>query len=115
MSKKFSPAEAKYPAHERELLAIVQALQHWRPYLWGHPVTAYTGSTFLKYLKTRQLTTDRQARWVALIETYNITISHIPGTTNTAADALSRIGQPPPTEKAKDSESAIGPLHLASQ
>ena len=28
MSKKFSPVEAKYPAHERELLALVQALQH---------------------------------------------------------------------------------------
>ena len=39
---------------------------------------------------------------------------HPPGTTNTAAFALSRIGQPP-AEKAKDSESAIGPLHLASQ
>ena len=30
MRKKFSPAESKYPAHERELLALVQALQHWR-------------------------------------------------------------------------------------
>ena len=90
-SKKLNPAEKNYPAHERELFALVLALKHWKVYLWGTEVIAYTDSTFLKYLKTRDITlSGRQARWIQVIENYNLTIHHIPGTTNSAADALSR-------------------------
>ena len=51
---------------------------------------AYTDSSFLRYLKTCELNSPRQVRWVALIESYGVKIAHIPGTTNTAADSLSR-------------------------
>ena len=35
MSKKLNAAECYYPAHEMEVLALVEALKHWRAYLWG--------------------------------------------------------------------------------
>ena len=35
MSKKLNAAECNYPAHEREVLALVEALKYWRAYLWG--------------------------------------------------------------------------------
>ena len=90
-SKKLNPAERNYPAHERELYALVLALKHWKVYLWRTEVQVYTDSTFLKYLRTRDITlSGRQARWMQVIETYNLVLHHIPGTTNTAADALSR-------------------------
>ena len=91
MSKKLNAAECNYPAHERELLALVQTLTYWRPYLWGTHIKAYTDSTFLKYLKTYELSSPRQVRWVSIIETFDVEFTHIPGVTNTAADALSRL------------------------
>ena len=31
-SRKFTPAEERYDVHNKELIAIVDALQHWRVY-----------------------------------------------------------------------------------
>jgi len=36
-SRKLSPAEQNYDAHDKELLAIVAALQQWRVYAEGAP------------------------------------------------------------------------------
>ena len=91
MSKRLHAAECNHPAHERELVALVEALKYWRVYLWGAVVKTYTDSSFLRYLKTCELNSPRQVRWVSLIETYNVQFTHIPGTTNTAADAISRL------------------------
>ena len=88
MSKKLNAAECNYPAHEMEVLALVEALKHWRAYLWGAQVKAYTDSSFLRFLNTCELNSPRQVRWVSLINTYNVEIMHIPGTTNTAAESL---------------------------
>ena len=52
MSKKLNAAECNYPAHEMEVLALVEALKHCRAYLWGAKVKAYTDSSFLRYLRT---------------------------------------------------------------
>ena len=91
MTMKLCAAEYNYPAHERKLLALLRALTYWRSYLWGARIKAYTDSTFVKYLRTCELNSPRQVRWVSLIESYNVEFTHIPGTTNTAADALSRL------------------------
>ena len=91
MSKKLHQAQKNYPAHERELLALVNALEYWRPYLYGKIDTVvYTDSTFLTHLRTQKLTPGRQLRWLQEIENFSPIIKHIPGTTNLAADALSR-------------------------
>jgi hypothetical protein len=34
-SKPFAPRHLKVAAYERELIGLVQAVRHWRPYLWG--------------------------------------------------------------------------------
>ena len=90
MGKKLNPAECNYPSHKMEVLALVEGLKYWRAYLWGAKVKAYTDNSFFRYLRTCEIQSPRQARWVALIDTYNVEIQHIPGTTNTAADSLSR-------------------------
>ena len=92
MSEKLQAAELNYPAHEKELLALVVALKHWRHYLWLRSDTlAYTDSTFLTHLRTQEVVSPRQARWLSTISQYSPTIIHIPGTTNVVADALSRV------------------------
>ena len=34
-SKPFAARHLKIAAYERELIGLVQAVRHWRPYLWG--------------------------------------------------------------------------------
>ena len=40
--RKLSPAETKYAAFDRELLAVFCAIKHFRHFLEGRPFTAYT-------------------------------------------------------------------------
>ena len=93
MSHKMNPAEAGYSAHERELLALICALGHWRHYLLGHHTHVLTDNAPLRWLQTQTNLSQRQARWVTTIAHYDIDVQHIPGATNTAADAISRIYQ----------------------
>ena len=44
----------------------------------------------LKYLTTMKDTSSQMNRWLEKLSRFNFEIRHIPGTTNTAADALSR-------------------------
>jgi hypothetical protein len=52
-SATFTPTERNYDIYERELLAIMKALGHWRPYLgWTkEPFTILTDHTNLQYWK----------------------------------------------------------------
>ena len=74
MSKKLNTSECNYPAHEREVLALVEALKYWRAYFCGAKVKAYTYNSFLRYLRTCEIQSPRQAHWAALIDTYNVEI-----------------------------------------
>jgi RNase H-like domain found in reverse transcriptase len=64
MSHKLNAAEQNYPTHDRELLAIVQALKLWRPYLLGHRFTVLTDHNPLRHLQTQSILSRRQARWI---------------------------------------------------
>jgi hypothetical protein len=35
-SRPFAARHLNLTAYERELIGLVQAVRHWRPYLWGH-------------------------------------------------------------------------------
>lgn len=89
-SRKLKEAEQKYPVHERELLAVIHALQVWRVYVYGNHVTIYTDHQPLKWIQTQPHLSPRQARWMEILEEYNYTINYRPGKENTGADALSR-------------------------
>ena len=57
----------------------------------GSHTIAYTDSSFLKFLTTLKTPSNLVVRWMADFSLYNYEVSHIPGSTNTAADALSRM------------------------
>jgi hypothetical protein len=40
----------KPPAYERELIGLVKAVRHWRPYIWGRAFTVCTDHYSLKFL-----------------------------------------------------------------
>ena len=89
-SKKLSPAQQKYPTHERELLAIVLAIEEWRVYLYGRHFKVYTDHHTLKYFDTQPHLSLRQSKWQDKLAAYDMEICYTPGKQNQAADALSR-------------------------
>ena len=89
--KKLNSAERNYPTHEREFLALLQALRYWRHYVLGPHVVAFTHNVALRHYETAPNLSPRMVRWLGDIEQYDLTLKYIPGATNTAADALSRF------------------------
>jgi transposase InsO family protein len=91
-SRKLNAAEKRYATHEKELLAIVKAVEHWRCYLEGsaHPVLLLSDHRSLQHLNTQPYLSDRQARWVEKLSDFDFAIQYVPGSVNVVADALSR-------------------------
>ena len=97
-SRKLSDAEQRYSTPEKELLAIIHALQAWRPYLHGTKFCILTDHHPLKYLDTQKSLSRKQARWVEFMQEFNYEINYIKGKSNIVADALSRKHKSPETK-----------------
>jgi hypothetical protein len=91
-SKSMNDTEHNYEIYNKELLAIIRALEAWRQYIQGatHPVEIWTDHKNLEYFMTSQKLTRRQARWSLLLAEYEFTLTHRPGVQNDKADRLSR-------------------------
>jgi hypothetical protein len=91
-SKKLAPAECNYEIYDKELLAIVNCLEHWRPELEGTelPIQILTDHKALEYFMSTKKLTRRQARWALTLANYNFQIAYRPGKGNGKADALTR-------------------------
>lgn len=102
-SRSFNSAQRNYSTHERELLAIVHSLDHWRPFLYGIPVYAFTDHFTLKWFLGQRNLSSRQIRWLDILKDFDVRIEYIKGEHNVLADHLSRhIGSDtlPPTDPA---------------
>ena len=91
-SQAMSPAEQNYDIGDKELLAIVKSLKHWRVYLEGanHCVTIFSDHANLVPFCTTRPLTRRHARWSIALSGFDFRIQHIAGANNPRADALSR-------------------------
>jgi RNase H-like domain found in reverse transcriptase/Integrase zinc binding domain/Chromo (CHRromatin Organisation MOdifier) domain len=100
-SATFTETERNYDVYDRELLAIMKAITHWRPYLiWTkEPFKIFTDHANLLHWKSPRKLNQRTARWHSELQDYNFTLHHVPGKNHTAADALSR---PPGTDTGKN-------------
>ena len=90
-SKTLDSAQANYTTTEKEFLAIVFALEKFRSYIVGSPVTIFTDHAALKYLLSKQDTKPRLTRWILLCQEFNLTIKDKKGVENVVADHLSRL------------------------
>lgn len=91
MSKSLTAAEKNYSITERETLAVLVALEHWRCYLEnGKTFTVYTDHSALKWFLSLNNPTGRLARWGVRLSSFNFDIKHRRGVDNVIPDALSR-------------------------
>ena len=89
-SRQYRSAEANYPTHEQEMLAVVECMKHWYPQLMGMRFEVLTDHAPLRHWRSQRLLSRRQLRWLDFLANFDFDIAHIPGISNTAADALSR-------------------------
>jgi hypothetical protein len=103
-SKSMTPAERNYGISDKEALAIIKALQHWRHWLEGtaKPVHIITDPCNLEYFKNPYPLNRCQLRWLEQLTHFNYEISYRPGDMNSVADALSQMpGLKPPNYEEK--------------
>lgn len=90
-SKALTRAQARYPAHRLEFLAlkwsVCDKFSHW---LKGHDFTVWTDNNPLTYIMTKPKLDACEQRWVSKLAPYSFSIQYIPGSRNVVADALSR-------------------------
>ena len=65
-SKTLNEAQRNYTTTEKELLAVVYALDKFHAYLIGSDIVIFTDHSALKYLLTKKNTKARLIRWVLL-------------------------------------------------
>jgi hypothetical protein len=89
-SRRLIAAERSYPVHERELLALVEFVKKFRIYLQGIDFEARVDHRSMEYLQSQPELSDRQIRWISVLQDFMPNIRYIKGPTNTFADWLSR-------------------------
>ena len=92
-SRKLQPAETRYSTFDRELLAVYLAIRHFRHFVEGRSffvVTDHKPLTFALTNPSKQHS-PRQIRHLDFVSQFTTDIRFLQGSSNLAADALSRV------------------------
>lgn len=89
-SEKLNGAALNYPTYDKELYAVVRALETWQHYLYPKEFIIHTDHESLKHLRGQGKLGKRHAKWVSFIDTFPYVIKYKKGKENIVADALSR-------------------------
>ncbi|GKE00805.1 transposon ty3-G gag-pol polyprotein [Tanacetum coccineum] len=90
-SKTLATRHHTLSTYEKELLAVIQALNKWRGYFLDRHFKIKTDHFSLKYLLKQRITTPSQMKWLPKLIGFDYDILYKKGSENKAADALSRI------------------------
>lgn len=90
LSKALCPKNLGLSAYEKECLALLMAVDHWRPYLQHSEFTIRTDQKSLLHLSDQRLNTPIQQRAFTKLLGLQFQIQYKQGLSNRAADALSR-------------------------
>ena len=91
-SKKLSSAQRNYSTYERECLAVIFALEHFRVYLLPRPFRLRTDHRALQWLFSKEpKASARISGWHATLMEYPMQIEYVRGCTNAIAHELSRL------------------------
>ena len=114
-SRKLTGAETRYSTFDRELVAIVAAIRHFRFLLEGRSFAVWTDHKPLTYSlhQIQDAWSARRQRQLAYVAEYTSDIRHVPGVQNVVADSLSRppaVAGQPPAVAAVAPPASTGPL-----
>ncbi|KAI5151587.1 hypothetical protein NEAUS04_2517, partial [Nematocida ausubeli] len=87
-SKSLNPAQKNYTIMEKELLAVISALQYFRILILGRKIYLHTDNKNI--LARKPLDSSRSERWKIMTLEYDMEMRHIAGDKNLVADYLSR-------------------------
>ena len=92
LSKSLSEVERNYQLHNKEMLAIIQAMEEWRQFLEvvEHQFEVWTDHKNLEYFMTAKKLNRRQARWSLFLARFDFLLHHHPGKSMGKSNALSR-------------------------
>ncbi|CAN6301690.1 unnamed protein product, partial [Urochloa humidicola] len=91
VSKALGPKNQGLSTYEKESLAILMAVDHWRAYLQPAEFIIQTDQKSLIHLDDQRLNTYWQQKALTKLMGLQFKICYKKGTTNSAADALSRM------------------------
>lgn len=89
-SRTLTQSERKYTVTEKELLAVVFALEKFRCYVEGQHFTVITDHASLRWLNNLKDPVGRLARWAIKLQQFDMEVVHRKGSLNIVPDALSR-------------------------
>ena len=78
--------------YEKKMMAILHAMETWRPYLIGRCFQIKTNHRSLKYLLEQRMSSPKQHKWVSKMLGYDYEIIYKKGKENVVVDALSIVG-----------------------
>ena len=84
--------QCNWNIYDKELFAVVHALETWRPYLVGsiHKTLINTDHNNLTYFKAAWKLNQQQARWMQELAEFDFKLRHVPRKKHVPADFLSQ-------------------------
>ena len=93
-SRVFHGPENRQSVIEKEALAIIEAVRHWKHYLTGHHFRLITDQRSVRFMfdkkQRSRIKNDKVMRWRAELSCYDFDIIHRPGEENIPPDVFSR-------------------------
>ena len=92
-SKKFDGSQRRYSTIDKKTLALLLAFKHFDVYLnmTAELVLIYTDHNPIVFINKMKEKNQCLLWWSLILQQYNIQISHVKGSENVIADALSRV------------------------
>jgi hypothetical protein len=89
-SRSNNKVESNYSSYKGECVAVVWAVIHFRPYLYGTNFILYADHQPIKWLMINDKLIGKLIRWALILQEYEFKVIHRLGITHQNADTMSR-------------------------